>query len=107
MYEVTSLEEFAMLVTEEQHVFYFMADWCGDCRYIESDLEEIAARYPEYPFIRVDFDGFKGIADKWEVIGIPSFVVIRKGKEIGRFVSKKRKTKAEIETFLDEVTNIN
>lgn len=104
MHEVTSLEEFAMLVTKEQHVFCFMADWCGDCRYIEPDLQEIAEKYPDYPFVRVDFDGFRGIADKWNVDGIPSFVVIREGKEIGRLVNKRRKTKTEIEAFLDTVT---
>ena len=40
------------------------------------------------------------MASKWNIFGIPSFVVIEDGKELGRLVNKNRKTKAEIEDFL-------
>lgn len=38
-----------------------------------------------------------------EHFGIPSFVVIQDGKELGRLVNKDRKTKQEIESFLESV----
>ena len=34
------------------------------------------------------------------VMGIPSFIVYRDGKEVARFVNKDRKTKAEVTAFL-------
>lgn len=36
-----------------------------------------------------------------EYLGIPSFIELREGKELNRFVSKLRKTRDEIEQFLD------
>ena len=35
-----------------------------------------------------------------DIFGIPSFLVFENGEEKGRFVSKDRKTKEEIESFL-------
>nr|MCR4912154.1 thioredoxin [Lactobacillus sp.] len=35
--------------------------------------------------------------------GIPSFVVYQDGKEIGRLVNKDRKTKEEVENFLNSL----
>ncbi|MBH1095463.1 thioredoxin family protein, partial [Enterococcus faecium] len=43
-------------------------------------------------------------AAEWNIFGIPSFVVIQDGKELGRLVNKDRKTKQEIESFLESVT---
>ena len=40
------------------------------------------------------------LAKVWDVYGIPSLVVLEKDKEIGRFVNRDRKTKAQITTFL-------
>ena len=40
------------------------------------------------------------LAQKWDIFGIPSFVVLENGQEIGRFVDKNRKTKTEITSFL-------
>lgn len=44
------------------------------------------------------------IALQYDVLGIPSFVCFRSGKEISRFVSTLRKTKDEIKTFLKDTT---
>jgi hypothetical protein len=45
------------------------------------------------------------IAQELGIMGIPSFVVIENGKEIGRLVNKDRKTKEEVETFINSVIN--
>ncbi len=40
-----SLEELASYVEQEgKKVFFFSADWCGDCRYIQPFLPEIQKR---------------------------------------------------------------
>jgi Thioredoxin. len=84
-------------------VFVFTAGWCPDCRFIEPFMPEIEKNYPEFQFISVDRDQFLNICQELDIFGIPSFVVYRDGKEIGRFVSKERKTKEEIESFLDSL----
>ena len=82
-----SLEELANLVEQDgKKVFLFVADWCGDCRYIYPVLPEIEESNPEFTFIRVDRDEYMDLAKLWDVYGIPSLVVLDKDKEIGRFV---------------------
>ena len=51
----------------------------------------------------VDRDKYIDVAAEWNIFGIPSFVVIQDGKELGRLVNKDRKTKQEIESFLESV----
>ncbi|AOF48130.1 thioredoxin family protein [Tetragenococcus halophilus] len=97
------VEDLANYVENGENVFCFMADWCGDCRFIKPYLPEIEADFPDLQFIEVDRDQYIDIAKMWNILGIPSFVVIKNGEERGRFVSKNRKTKEEIEDFLSSV----
>lgn len=99
-----NFEELASLVeSDEKVVFFFTADWCPDCQFIYPALPEIEERFPEMTFVRVDRDDFIDLAQTWSIFGIPSFVVTQKGKELGRFVNKLRKSKEEITRFLEEL----
>ena len=54
-------------------------------------------------FYKVDRDGSIDVAKELNIFGIPSFVVYQDGKEIGRLVNKDRKTKEEVENFLNSL----
>ena len=95
-----SLEELAEQIETGKTMLFFTADWCGDCVYIKPHMPEVETSFPEYQFVQVDRDEFIDVCQKWDVFGIPSFVAIEDGKELGRFVSKNRKTKEEIITFI-------
>ena len=66
-------------------------------------MPDIETEHSDYTFIRVDRDEFMELAREWDIFGIPSFVVIDDGKELGRLVNKNRKTKAEIDAFLKSI----
>ena len=97
------LEELATYVEKGKSIFFFTAGWCGDCHFIKPKMPEIEADFPEWQFIEVDRDAFMDVAVEWNIFGIPSFVVIENGKELGRLVNKDRKTKEEIEAFIQSV----
>ncbi|MEQ7275647.1 thioredoxin family protein [Enterococcus thailandicus] len=99
-----NLEELAGYVEKGKNVFFFTADWCGDCRFIKPKMPEIEQDFSDWSFIEVDRDKYIDLAASWSIFGIPSFVVIEDGKELGRLVNKNRKTKQEIEDFLKSVT---
>jgi thiol-disulfide isomerase/thioredoxin len=103
MKKLESIEQFDQLSNEGKHIFMFSADWCPDCRFIDPFLPEIEEEYSDYSFIYVDRDQFIDLCQKLDVYGIPSFIAHEKGKELGRFVSKDRKTKEEIEKFIDSL----
>jgi hypothetical protein len=48
----------------------------------------------------LDRDQFIDLCQQVDVYGIPSFIAYENGKELGRFVSKDRKTQEEIEAFI-------
>ena len=96
-----SMEELASYVDHKvKTVFFFTADWCGDCRFIKPFLPEIEAENSDFTFVEVDRDQYMAVAQKWDVYGIPSLVVVEDGREIGRYVNRDRKTKSQINDFL-------
>ncbi|WP_066057433.1 thioredoxin family protein [Robertmurraya korlensis] len=98
-----SVEQFDSMKNNGKHIFMFSANWCPDCRIIEPILPEIEEKYNEYNFIYVDRDQFIDLCISLDVFGIPSFIAFAEGKELGRFVSKDRKTQEEIEQFIKEL----
>jgi len=90
-------------VNSGKNIFFFTASWCGDCMFIKPQIPEIEAAHPEFTFIEIDRDRFIDIAIKWNILGIPSFVALDNGKEIGRYVDKLRKTKEEINIFINNL----
>ena len=100
MKKLESVEQFNELKKNEKVVFLFSADWCPDCRFIEPFMPEVESEFSQFTFVYVDRDEFIEVCAESDVFGIPSFVAYEKGTELGRFVNKDRKTKEEIESFL-------
>lgn len=101
MKKLESVEQFNQFKNKGKYIFMFSADWCPDCRFIDPFLPEIQEKYQEYTFIYVDRDEFIDLCAEVDVFGIPSFFAYEKGNELGRFVSKDRKSKEEIERFIE------
>ncbi|HYK73532.1 MAG TPA: thioredoxin family protein [Pseudoneobacillus sp.] len=100
MIKLESMEQFEELRHNGKHVFLFSANWCPDCRFIEPFLPEVEEKFSEYEWVYVDRDQFIDLCISQDVFGIPSFIVYNNGTELGRFVSKDRKTQEEIEEFM-------
>ncbi|MBA4537709.1 thioredoxin family protein [Bacillus aquiflavi] len=103
MKQLSSVEEFEKLQNNGKIMFLFSTDWCPDCRVIEPFLPEIEAKYSEFTFVYVDRDKFIDLCSQFDIFGIPSFLAFENGKELGRFVSKNRKTRDEIEQFIESI----
>lgn len=93
-------DELEHKIAHGNYVLFFTADWCPDCNFIKPAMPEIEKDFPNYTFLLVDRDENLDLAADLGIMGIPSFVVYRDGKEVGRFVNKDRKTKEQVENFL-------
>ncbi|MFC6275791.1 thioredoxin family protein [Levilactobacillus tangyuanensis] len=91
-------------VKDGKTMLFFTADWCPDCRFIKPAMPAIEAEYPDFKFLTVDRDENIDLAAELNVFGIPSFIAYSNGEEIGRLVNKDRKTKAEVEEFINSLT---
>jgi len=103
MQTLQSIEQFNELKNRFAVIFEFTADWCGDCRFIDPFMPEVVEKFPEYKFVKVDRDKFLDLCIDLGIIGIPSFLAYENGTELGRFVSKDRKTQQEIENFISNL----
>jgi len=102
MTDIKDISEFRQMTGEDGAVCaLFTADWCPDCQAIKPVMPELEKEYSDRcGFISLDRDRFLDLCQEQNVFGIPSFIVYRKGSEIGRFVSKDAKTREEIDAFL-------
>ncbi|MCH5464522.1 thioredoxin family protein [Levilactobacillus tujiorum] len=91
------------VVKDGKTMLFFSATWCPDCAFIKPAMPDIEAEYPDFKFIAVDRDENIDLAAELNVFGIPSFIAYENGTEIGRLVNKDRKTKAEVEEFINSL----
>ena len=100
MKKIETAAQYEEVKKTKKAMFVFSADWCPDCRFIQPFLPEIEQTFSEYEFYYVDRDQLLEVCQQENVFGIPSFIAYDNVKELGRFVSKDRKTKEEIERFI-------
>ena len=102
MKQLTSMEMFEAAWNSDQvSVFVFSADWCPDCMFVKPFIGDIVDANPEYKFYMINRDNMIDLCKDLDILGIPSFVAYNDKEESGRFVSKLRKTKEEIQAFID------
>lgn len=114
LFEVTPMEKVhneqdfrAAVEKSEVTVAVFKATWCKDCHYIEPFMPDLEKAYAgRITFIELDRDEVPDLCEDLNILGIPSFIAFRGGQELIRFVSKLRKTREEIEQFLDRAIEV-
>lgn len=63
----------------------FWAPWCGPCKVMGPIIDELAGEMTDVEFAKVDCDANAELAMRFNVLSIPTFVVMRGGSEVGRF----------------------
>lgn len=63
----------------------FWAVWCGPCKMMSPIVDALAAEMPDMEFAKVNCDDNSELAMRFNVLSIPTFVVMKGGSEIGRF----------------------
>ncbi|ETT78921.1 thioredoxin family protein [Paenibacillus sp. FSL R7-0204] len=88
-------------------VAVFKADWCVDCKFIDPFMPDVEQKYAErLTLVEVDVDAVGDVSQEQNILGIPSFVAYTDGRELVRFVNKLRKSREEIEKFLDTALDV-
>ncbi|TVX98736.1 thioredoxin family protein [Cohnella terricola] len=109
MQKINNEQKFRELIAEDSlTVAVFKTTWCKDCHFMEPFIGDVEAAYADrLTMVEIDRDDLPDLCSELNILGIPSFIAFRKGQELVRFVSKLRKTREEIEQFLDRAVEVS
>jgi len=87
--QVQELSEkaFQEFVKEDLVLVDFFADWCMPCLMMAPVIDELSEKFKgKIKFGKVDIEENQGLAQKFNVMSIPNFVLFRNGEKIEQFV---------------------
>lgn len=64
----------------------FWATWCGPCQFMLPIFDKLAKKYGKVTFGRVNVDENQGVAMRYDVYAIPTFIMFMNGKVIDRAI---------------------
>lgn len=80
----------------------FYADWCGPCQVMHPILETLEKEYKDkVQFKKINVEVNNAEAAKFQVMSIPTFIVLKDQKEIARKMGAM--PKEVLKAWLDEV----
>lgn len=75
-----------VLNTTQTVVIDFYATWCGPCKMYTPIVEEFAEENQDIKVVKIDIDESQDIAFEYNVMSIPTTIIIKDGKEVDRAV---------------------
>merc|ERR1712046_388367 len=64
----------------------FTATWCGPCQRIAPFFAELATKYPDCVFVKVDVDENEEVAAMCSVSAMPTFHAMKNGEKVDELV---------------------
>lgn len=63
----------------------FWAPWCGPCKVMSPIVEELAQEMEEVIIGKVNVDEYSDIAQKYNILSIPTFIIFKSGQVAEQF----------------------
>ena len=76
-----------VMESKEPVLIDFYADWCGPCKMMAPVVEKLAEKYEGKVKVgKVNSDDEPELAQMFQVMSIPNFVIIKDGKVVDRVI---------------------
>jgi thiol-disulfide isomerase/thioredoxin len=104
MKRLQTIEQFEEVIASEKPVIVkFFTTWCPDCKRMDLFIGEIVEKYTQFDWYEINRDDVPDLAEKYEVMGIPSLLVFQNGEKKAHLHSAYAKTPEEVEEFLQSI----
>ena len=90
--------EFEKEIEKGKVLVDFYASWCGPCKMLSPVIEEFSEKYSDIKFLKVNVDNELQLAQKFNVMSIPTLILFEDGKEIKKNIGLLSKT--DLEEFI-------
>lgn len=84
-----------VLESSQKVLIDFYADWCGPCKMMGPVVEEVAQNHNDIKVVKINVDNAEDIAMKYQIMSIPTLVVLKDGQEVNRSIGLISKEKIE------------
>ena len=74
----------------------FYAHWCGPCKAMAPFFEQLSTKYTSVVFAKVNVDEAEELSNFFSVTALPTFILLKNGKEIKRFSGSSRQRLEEM-----------
>lgn len=83
--ELVNKSEFNTIVKDGVVLVDFSADWCGPCKMISPILKDLSGQYADQvKIVKVDVDADGELAQRFDVMSIPTLILFKDGVPVGR-----------------------
>jgi len=101
--KIKDLKEFQTIIESEKPVIIkFFTDWCPDCKRMDVFLPYVLENVKSRSIYEINRDQFPELAQKYDVMGIPSLLIFQTGKKIAHLHSANAKTEEQVTNFLNK-----
>jgi thiol-disulfide isomerase/thioredoxin len=101
MKSITTLEQFEQVIQSDKEVLVkFFAGWCPDCTRMNMFIGDILEEYNSNDWYEINRDDFPELAEKYQVLGIPSILIFKNGEKLAHLHSANAKTPEQVLEFL-------
>ena len=100
--EIKNSQQFEQEVLNSANPVFvdFWAEWCGPCRAVSPIVEEISNEYDgKVDFVKVNVDENGELAQKYNVLSIPTLAIFKNGQVVSQKVGAS--AKESFQTMID------
>ena len=84
-----------VLESSQKVLIDFYDDWCGQCKMMGPVVKEKAEEHSDVKVVKINVDNAEDIAIKYQIMSIPTLVVVKDGQEVNRSIGLISKEKIE------------
>jgi thioredoxin len=100
---VKVIKDITEIPQDKKIIIDFFADWCGPCKRIAPVFIELAEKFPEIVFLKVNVDEAEELAQGFEITSLPTFVFLHNGNIVHKMEGANLN---EVITTLDQLNNL-